>query len=259
MVFLHYRSYCKVLICYSYFFSSKSRLLNTCKGGRSWGWTQARQASILTDQGTVPQYPRMKIEQVWWWESEPTEALSLPEKPLATNPGKSDKSKSQVTGPGLGSAKIMAGHRTTSSKDLRLNVAAEIKDGWKIMTMQLPALPHTLPLSPPTAPRLQGHHSWPWAQQPSPWEQGWGRGRRARGCSAGIDVFFQLDKGYSFRNSIKKWKYASDGNELDYFLISCLKGYWKGIPSFWCSSRSFFQILAKPISQGDACFSSSIC
>lgn len=156
MVFLHYRSYCKVLICYSYFFSSKSRLLNTCKGGRSWGWTQARQVSILTDQGTVPQYPRMKIEQVWWWESEPTEALTLPEKPLATNPGKSDKSKSQVSGPGLGSARTMAGHRTTSSKDLRLNVAAEIKDGWNIMTMLLPALPHSLPLSPPTAPRSQG-------------------------------------------------------------------------------------------------------
>lgn len=136
--------------------SSKSRLLDTCKGGRSSEWTKARQVTILADQGIIPHYPRKKIEQVWWGESEPTAVLWLPEKPLVTNPGKSDEARSQVSGPGLGSARIMGGHTTTSSKDLRLNVAPEIRDGWKIMAMLLPALPHSLALSHLTAPRSQG-------------------------------------------------------------------------------------------------------
>lgn len=97
-----------------------------------------------------------------------------------TNPGESGKARSQVNGPGLRLARIMSEHRTTTSKDLRLNVAPETK-GVKDHDSAAPSSALSHP-----------------AQAARPWQKAGGEVTELVGALWAL-TFFQLYSSYSFR------------------------------------------------------------
>lgn len=156
--------------------SSKSRVLDTCQGARSWGWTGAgRVASLLMRAQPCSTQTRKSSGSGDGNQGQPI-VLWLLEKPLATNPDRSGEARLSVVqgwdqqGSWLG---IGIPQARNKGKDLSLNEALQPKDGWKIITSLLPALPHNLALVWANCSQFTwlyriraGFEHW----QPSPWE-----------------------------------------------------------------------------------------